>query len=172
MTGWVLIATLLQPQAFDLSHKAWAPLPVSVEFKAETEEVRLRLPKGLAGRDLTARLDFKALPHYGEWLAQRQAQGGPTWTALKAVLDEIGDGPAVALTHGDLPAKGPGKVLVGLRRGSKFELYATVPGAFEPCGSALCFEPGEPLFASRSTALAWDLLKPLALKQAKNAARH
>jgi hypothetical protein len=148
----------------------WLILPLTVDFDPSLEQARLRLSGQVSGQLLTARLDFKRLPGYGAWIAQRQAQGGPAWAALKAVLDELGDGPAMVLTHEKLPVQGPAKLLVGLRRGSHFQLYATVPGSFSPCGSRLCFEPGTPVFASRSAGLAWSLLKPLALREAKGAA--
>jgi hypothetical protein len=149
---------------------AWRPLPVSIDFDLKTEKPRLRLPLQSSGRPLTARLDFKRLPGYGAWVGQRRAQGGTTWAALKAILDELGDGPAMVLCHEAVPSRGAATLRVGLRRGSRFQLYATIPGAFGPCGSRLCFEPGPPIFASHSAALAWSLLKPLALKEAKNAA--
>ena len=158
-----------QAEHFDAKRKAWAVLPVLVDFDAAAEQARVRLPKALTGQTITARLDFKRLPHYSEWLAYRQAQGGASWTALKLLLDEVGDGPALALTHEALPATGNGSVLVGLRRGSQFDLYATIHGRFSPCGPSLCFEPQKADFAHPSAALAWSLFKPLAVQQAKAA---
>jgi hypothetical protein len=148
----------------------WLPLPVNVEFDPALETARLRLDRRSISLPLTARLDFKRLPGYATWVAQRQTQGGAAWVALKAILDELGNGPAMVLCHEAVPAQGPATLLLGLRRGSRFQLYATVPGVFGPCGSRLCFEPGPPIFASQSASLAWSLLKPLALKEAKNAA--
>jgi hypothetical protein len=158
------------PERFDEGRRAWSPLPVLLEFDAQTSEPRLRLSGLALGQALMARLDFKHLPHYREWLAQRQAQGGASWAALKAVLDDLGDGPALALTHEALSTTAPTRLLLGMRRGSRFDLTVTVPGRLSPCGKDLCFEPGEPLFADPSTALAWDLLQPMLLKQAKSAA--
>ena len=148
----------------------WTGVGVEVDFEADLERVRIKFPDTASGHPLNARLDFKRVPGFGAWVAQRQGQGGTTWVALKAVLDELGDGPCMVLTHEKLPANGPAKFLVGLRRGSRFELYATVPGVISPCGSRLCCQLGEPDFASRSAGLAWRLLKPLALQQAKQGA--
>jgi hypothetical protein len=157
----------VQAEHFDSGHKAWMALPLRVQYQKQPEGVRVQLPPLKAGQPLTARLDFKRLPHYGTWIAERQAQGGASWAALKALLDELGEGPAMALIQEPLPAGGPVKVLLGLRRNSRFELYATVPGELQRCGTSLCFEPQEPQFASQSAALAWKLLKPLARAQAK-----
>jgi hypothetical protein len=167
--GYRVIGRAL-PERFDEGRRAWSSLPVLLEFDAAGSTPRLRFSALPLGRELTARLDFKRLPHYGEWLAQRQAQGGPAWTALKAILDELGNGPCMALTHEKLSADSACRLLLGMRRGSRFDLYASVPGRLSACGKDLCFEPGEPVFASHSASLAWDLLRPLALKQAKSAA--
>ena len=152
---------------FDAAKKAWVVQPVRLSYRAEPEGIQVELLSLKAGQPLTLRLDFKHLPHYGEWMAQRQAQGGATWTALRALLDEVGDGPAMALVAEPLPKEGPVEVKLGLRRGSRFELYAAVRGPLVACGTSLCFEPGEPQFVDQSAALAWKLLKPLARSQAK-----
>ena len=154
-------------ERFDAGQRAWVAFPTRLLYQAEPEGVKAQVPALRHGQTLTLRLDFKRLPHYGEWVAQRQAQGGAAWTGLKALLDELGDGPAVALIQEPLPAAGPVKVLLGLRRGSQFELYAMLPGALAPCGKSLCFEAKEPVFASQTAAMAWKLLKPLARAQAK-----
>ncbi len=157
------------PERFDPRHQAWVGLPTQIEFDPQLGKARLRLAPFPLGQVLTARLDFKHLPHFEPWMAQRRAEGGPSWTALKAILDDIGDGPAMALTQAPLAAEGRLHLLVGLRRGSRFELYATLTGFLDPCGKDRCFEPLEVVFASQSAALAWTLLRPLALKQAKAA---
>jgi hypothetical protein len=157
-------------QVFDSGQKTWLNMAVGLEFEAQAEDARLRVSRRLLAHPLTARLDFKHLPHYAEWVSQNQARGGAEWAALKAVLDEVGDGPAMALTQEPLQAPGSVKVLLGLRRGSHFELFATVPGQLGACGSGLCCTLGEPVFATESGRLLWSLLKPAALRQAKMAA--
>ncbi len=154
-------------ERFDPAHKAWVPQPVRLFYEAQPEGIQAQLSAPKPGQPLTLRVDFKHLPRYSEWVAQRQAQGGAAWAALKALLDDVGDGPAVALVTEALPREGRIRVQLGLRRVSRFELYATLPGQVGPCGSALCFEPQEPQFASQSAALAWKLLKPLARAQAQ-----
>jgi hypothetical protein len=167
--AWRPIA-LAPVQVFAPGQKTWLDMAVEVEFEAQAENARLRVSRRLLGHPLTARLDFKHLPHYAEWISQNQARGGAEWAALKAVLDEVGDGPAMALTQEALPAQGSVKLLLGLRRGSHFELFATVPGQMGACGSSLCCDLGEPAFATQSGQLLWSLLKPSALSQAKMAA--
>jgi hypothetical protein len=167
--AWRPIA-LAPVQVFDSGQKTWITMAVGVEFDAQAESARLRVSKRLLAHPLTARLDFKHLPRYAEWMAQNQARGGAEWAALKAVLDELGDGPAMAMTQEALPAQGRVKLLLGLRRGSHFELFATLPGSLGPCGSSLCCDLGEPVFATQSGQLLWSLLKPTALSQAKMAA--
>ena len=167
---WHVVARV-KAERFDAAKRAWSPLPADLLYQGEPEGVEAALSGLKTGSPLTARLDFKRLPHYGEWVAQRQAESGSRWAAIQALLNELGDGPAIALVSEALPAHGPIQVKLGLRRGSRFELYATVPGQLRPCGQDLCFEPGEPVFASQSAALAWKLLKPLAGAQLKSASK-
>jgi hypothetical protein len=154
-----------EAERFDAHAKTWTPLPARLDWDRGAGQARLLAQGVKSGQPLTARLDFKRLPHYAEWVAQRQAEGGASWAALDALLKELGDGPAVAVSQGPVPVSGPLTLMLGLRRGTQFEPFATVSGPVQISRGGLLFSPGEPVFSRPSAALAWQLLKPLALRQ-------
>jgi hypothetical protein len=159
------------PERFDAAQRSWVPLPASLDYDPDTGLSRLVLP-AMPAVPLNARWDFQHFPRYSAWFARRQSQGGLTWPAVRSLLADIGDGPALLMTEGPLPRQGPAEIQVGLRRGSRFKLYATVEGDFSPCPEGLCFAPQRVAFSSRTAKVAWMLSKPLVLRWLKKAAGH
>lgn len=150
--------------------KAWVSTPARLLYQAQPEAMELRLAGLRPGHALNARLQVDKLPGYSAWLAQRQAEGGAAWGALQGLLQDLAGQPVVLLTHAALPAEGPAKVLVGLRKGARFELYASLDGQVQAQGQGLSFSPQSVAFESAKARLAWQLLAPLARAQARRVA--
>lgn len=159
-----------QVEAFGAS-KTWQPVDLRVLYQDQPEGLQVAALGLKPGVPLNARVQVDQLPGYSLWLAQRQAQGGAAWAALQGLLQEAAGQPVVVLTLRPLPAQGPLEVLLGLRHGARFELYATFKGRLAPAGRSLIFSPESVAFEKASARLAWQLLEPLARAQARGQGR-
>src|ERR1700758_894654 len=66
-------------QAILPTGQGWVSQPVRVEYQAEPEALRVRLPGWSGKRRLVARLVLERLPGYGAWVLSQQLQGGVAW---------------------------------------------------------------------------------------------
>ena len=155
---------------FDESAKAWRPMTVEADYQPRPEALRLRIRGAAPGRHLRLRLELERLPHYSEWLAARQNEGGAAWFALRTLLDQVAGRTVAVMTADKLPEMGACDVVVGLRRGHRFQSYAQVRGSARFQAGRLIFSPESVAFDDAQTALAWSLFLPLARKQALRAA--
>jgi hypothetical protein len=147
-------------QVFRASTRSFAFQPTVVYYQAEPETLQILLPGYKAAGPLNARLQLSSLPHYRDWVAK---QAGP---AVRALLAEIQDRPAVALSLGPLPAEGPAEIRLGLMDGHRFELYARVRGSAHSSRQGWAFEAQSLSPENPTASAAWAVLAPLARSQA------
>jgi len=148
--------------------KGWVNQAVAVDYQADPEALRVRLPGWSGRRRLVARLIVEKLPGYAPWVLTQQLQGGLTWDAVKALLRQIQGHPVFILA--EPVGKGPSLVLLGLVDGQRSQLYAQVKGQAREEGGALVFDAQDVAWVDKTAAAAWQLCLPLARQQARTAA--
>jgi hypothetical protein len=148
--------------------KGWVDQAVAVDYQAEPEALRVRLPGWSGKRRLVARLIVEKLPGYAPWVLSQQLQGGLTWDAVKALLKQIQGHPVFILA--EPVGKGPSLVLLGLVDGQRSQPYAQVLGQAREEGGSLVFDAQDVTWLDKAAAAAWQLCLPLARKQARSAA--
>ncbi|HXB98428.1 MAG TPA: hypothetical protein VNZ54_10275 [bacterium] len=148
--------------------KGWAAQPVAVEYQADPEALRVRLPGWSGQRRLVARLAVEKLPGYAPWVLSQQLQGGLTWDALKALLRQIQGRPVFILA--EPVVQGPSLVVVGLVDGQRSQPYAQVLGQAHEERGAMVFDVQDVAWLDRTAALAWKVCLPVIRQQARTAA--
>jgi hypothetical protein len=148
--------------------KGWVNQPVAVDYQADPEALRVRLPGWSGKRRLVARLIVEKLPGYAPWVLTQQLQGGITWDAVRSLLRQIQGHPVFILA--EPVGKGPSLVLLGLVDGQRSQLYAQVQGQAREEGGTLVFDAQGITWVDKTAAAAWQLCLPLARQQARTAA--
>lgn len=160
----------LHVEAFDESAKAWRTVPVEVDYQAHPEALRVRARGPKPGERLRLRLELQRVPYYRQWVDERRREGGAAWSALDAVLEQLDGGILAAQTLLPLTDGGGPEVALGLLKGHRFQPEARARGTLRFDAGIVSFEPQSLVFDDTRAALAWDLLAPMARRQAARAA--
>jgi hypothetical protein len=160
----------VQVESFDEAGRDWRARNVELEYQARPESLRLDLDGPAWGQALRLRLDPERLPHYREWMAAREREGGAAWGAMRSMLGQMDGKTLAAMTFVRLPREGDIEVLVGLRQDQRFEQYVRVRGHWRSTARGAEFQPRSLDFVDARAALLWELFRPIATREAARAA--
>ncbi len=154
---WERVADI-KAQRLDPARKAWVAVVAQAAYAKVKDQVMVRVPGVVAGSRVQLRVAFADEPEYKQWKRDEAANGGLRWQAVKALIDQAGEGPVIFQSQGAWPKRGSAKIEIGvLSKGSRrFERYLVAQGTVQ--GDRFVTE--SLVFDSALASGAWSVMAP------------